>query len=73
MREVWYTAGPSPDHVVDITDTYDTKLAALRAHVSQTSHVDLDAILRHRLAETATAGGLGAGRLAEAFTVLRTE
>ncbi|GAA1735375.1 PIG-L deacetylase family protein [Luedemannella helvata] len=73
VREVWYTAGPSPDHVVDITDAYETKLTALRAHASQTSHIDLDAILRHRLAETASAAGLGEGRLAEAFTVLRTE
>ncbi len=73
VREVWYSGGPSPDHVVDVTDTYEMKITALRAHVSQTTHLDLDAILRPRMTDTAKAGGLAEGRLAEAFTVLRTE
>jgi len=73
VREVWYMGGPNPDHVIDVTDRYPAKLAALRAHASQTSHVDIDAILRERMAMTARAGGLPADRLAEAFTVLRTE
>jgi LmbE family N-acetylglucosaminyl deacetylase len=73
VREVWYAGGPDPDHLVDTTDTYSTKLAALRRHVSQVGHVELDSILRERMAMTARAGGLPEGRLAEAFTVLRTE
>jgi LmbE family N-acetylglucosaminyl deacetylase len=73
VREVWYSGGPAPDHVIDVTDTYDAKLAALRAHASQVSHIDLDGLLRTRLVATAIAGGLPEGRLAEAFTVLRTE
>jgi LmbE family N-acetylglucosaminyl deacetylase len=73
VREVWYMGGPNPDHVVDVTDRYPSKLAALRAHTSQTSHVDIDAILRERMAATAAVGGLPGDRLAEAFTVLRTE
>lgn len=73
VREVWYSGGPNPDHVVDITDTYDRKLAALRAHASQTSHMDLEGLLRERLSQAAKAGGLAAGRLAEAFTIIRTE
>ena len=73
VREVWYAGGPNPDHVVDVTATYPAKLAALLRHASQTSHVDLDAILRDRLATTARTGGLSEGRLAEAFTILRTE
>jgi len=73
VREVWYASGPNPDHVVDVTATYPAKLAALLRHASQTSHVDLDAILRDRLATTARVGGLPEGRLAEAFTILRTE
>jgi LmbE family N-acetylglucosaminyl deacetylase len=73
VREVWYGGGPSPDHIVDVTDTYPLKLAALQAHTSQIRHIDLDKILRERLAMMATAGGLPEGRLAEAFTVLRTE
>lgn len=73
VREVWYSGGPSPDHVVDITEVYPRKVAALRAHASQTSHLDLDAMLRDRHVAVAETAGLPAGRLAEAFTVLRTE
>ena len=73
VREVWYLGGPAPDHVVDITTTYPAKLAALLRHRTQTSHMDLDAVMRDRLATTARAGGLPDGRLAETFTVLRTE
>ena len=73
VREVWYVGGPDPDHVVDVTDAYPAKLAALRAHESQTSHFDVDIVLRERMSVTARAGGLADDRLAEAFTVLRTE
>jgi LmbE family N-acetylglucosaminyl deacetylase len=73
VREVWYAGGPDPDHAVDITDTYPQKLAALRAHVTQASHSDLEGWLHDRLVATAEAAGLPVGRLAEAFTVLRTE
>jgi hypothetical protein len=52
---------------------YPRKLAALRAHASQTTHMDLDARLRMMLGAMARAGGLPDGALAEAFTVLRTE
>jgi LmbE family N-acetylglucosaminyl deacetylase len=72
VREVWYSGGPSPDHAVDITDTYELKLAALRAHTTQTAHVDLAGLLRQRLAATAAEAGLPDGRLAEAFTIIRT-
>lgn len=73
VREVWYQGGPNPDHVVDVTDRFDLKLAALRAHASQTAHMDLEGFLIERLGLLARAGGLPEGRLAEAFTVLRTE
>jgi LmbE family N-acetylglucosaminyl deacetylase len=73
VREVWYTGGPSPDHVVDITDAYPRKLAALMAHTTQVRHFDVDQVVRERLAGTAQAAGLPTGRLAEAFTVLRSE
>jgi LmbE family N-acetylglucosaminyl deacetylase len=73
VREIWYSGGPAPDHPVDITDTYQRKLAALRAHASQTSHLaDLDGTLRQRLAATAATAGLPGDRLAEAFTIIRT-
>ena len=73
VREVWYMGGPNPDHVVDVTDRYPAKLTALRAHASQISHIDIDSIMRERMALVARAGGLAADRLAEAFTVIRTE
>jgi LmbE family N-acetylglucosaminyl deacetylase len=68
VNEVWLTGHPQPDHFVDITDTFDRKLAALHAHVSQTAHVEgLEGFLRRRLQDNARAGGLPEGRLAEAF------
>ena len=73
VREIWYMGGPAPDHMVDVTATFDTKLAALRAHASQTSHFDIEAVLRERMTIAARDGGLPEGRLAEGFTVLRTE
>ncbi|WP_338090585.1 PIG-L deacetylase family protein [Planosporangium thailandense] len=74
VREVWYAAGPAPDHVVDITDTFDRKLAALRAHASQVSHIEgFEAMLRERHATQARGHGLPDGRLAESFTIIRTE
>ncbi len=73
VREIWYAGGPSPDHTVDVTDSYERKVEAMRAHRSQTAHLDLPAFVRDQLATMATDAGLPSGRLAEAFTVLRTE
>ncbi|HEY0484881.1 MAG TPA: PIG-L deacetylase family protein [Mycobacteriales bacterium] len=74
VPEVWLMGSPAPDHFVDITDTYERKLAALRAHVSQTAHMDgLDAMLRGWLTANAVEAKLDTGRLAEGFTILRTE
>jgi LmbE family N-acetylglucosaminyl deacetylase len=73
VREVWFNGGPDPDHVVDITDVFDRKLAALRAHESQVAHVhDFEGVLRSRHGGLATLLGLPAGRFAEAFTIIRT-
>jgi LmbE family N-acetylglucosaminyl deacetylase len=74
VREVWYSGGPAPDHAVDVTDSFDRKLAALRAHITQTTHMEgLEAMLRERLSMLASGLGLPEGRLAEAFTIIRTE
>jgi LmbE family N-acetylglucosaminyl deacetylase len=73
VREVWISGGPSPDHYVDITETFPRKVAALRAHVSQTSHMtDLEGMLRGWLSRAAEQGGLPEGHLAETFQVLNT-
>ncbi|MEW2375526.1 PIG-L deacetylase family protein [Micromonospora sp. NPDC047812] len=72
VREVWYAGGPAPDHVVDVTDRYARKVAAMAAHRSQTGRMDVATWVREQLTATADAAGLPAGRMAEAFTVLRT-
>lgn len=73
VREVWIAGGPDPNHYVDVTATFPRKIAALRAHQSQTGQMeDLTERLRIRLALTATQAGLPEGRLAESFRVLDT-
>jgi LmbE family N-acetylglucosaminyl deacetylase len=73
VDEVWVMAGPQPDHAIDITDTFATKLAALRAHESQTAHMDdLEPLLRDWGGRIAERFGLAEGRLAEAFQVVKT-
>ncbi|MDP9862929.1 MULTISPECIES: PIG-L deacetylase family protein [Streptosporangium] len=68
VREVWLNGGQTPDHHIDITDTFERKLAALRAHVSQISHMEgFEDFLRTRFSQVATEGGFGEGRYAEAF------
>ena len=63
--------GPHNNHPVDITATFDRKVAALRAHSSQTAHhSDLDAMLRNFAGAAAARAGLPDGRLAEAFQVV---
>jgi LmbE family N-acetylglucosaminyl deacetylase len=73
VREVWIAGGPDPNHYVDVTGTYRRKLAALRAHESQTGHMaDLAERIRTRLALMGQQAGLPDGALAEGFRVLDT-
>jgi len=73
VREVWLSGSTSPDHYVDVTETFPRKLAALRAHESQLGNRDgLADVLRGWLSRAAAQGGLAEGRLAEAFQVLDT-
>lgn len=72
-REIWIAGGPSPNHYVDVTETFPRKVAALRAHDSQIAHMDdLEEFLRGWLTRSAVQGGLPGDRLAEAFQVLDT-
>lgn len=72
VGEVFIQAHPGATHAVDVTDEFDTKIAALREHASQTAHRagDLDALVRGWMADTAAAAGLPEGRLAEVFHVM---
>ena len=71
VPEVWLMAHPEPDHHVDVTPTFERKLAALRAHESQTAHMDdLEGRVRGWLTANAARAGLPAGTLAEAFKVV---
>jgi LmbE family N-acetylglucosaminyl deacetylase len=73
VPEVWIMASPSPDTFPDVTAQFDVKLAALRAHESQTAHMDdLEERIRGWMAMSAQQGGLPDGRLAEAFRVVGT-
>jgi LmbE family N-acetylglucosaminyl deacetylase len=73
VREVWISGTGTPNHFVDITETFPRKMAALRSHVSQVGQAqDLELRLRDRLARSAEAAGLPSGRLAEGFQVLDT-
>ena len=75
VKEVWLMGGGgvTPDQVVDVTDTADRKLAALKQHVSQYDDWDaLEERVRSWLSATAQANGLAEGRLAEMFQVVHT-
>ena len=73
VPETWIMAGPAPDRHVDVTGMFDRKLAALRAHRSQTAHMaELEEMLRGWMGRNARAGGMPDGRLAEAFRVVQT-
>lgn len=74
VPEVWVTSvNDRADHYVDVTDTFDRKVAALREHDSQTAHMtDLDDMLRRWSGMQAKAAGFEAGRLAEGYLALDT-
>jgi LmbE family N-acetylglucosaminyl deacetylase len=73
VQEVWLSASPGADHFVDITDTFERKVAALQEHASQIGDpAELATRLREWGTRIATAAGLPEGHLAEAFQVLQT-
>jgi LmbE family N-acetylglucosaminyl deacetylase len=74
VSELWLMAAPQADVFVDVTDVFDRKLAALRAHISQETDRDgqLESRLRTWMAAGAAAVGLPEGRLVEAFRRIAT-
>ena len=73
VAETWLMAHPDNNHGVDITDVFDTKIAALRAHVRQTgAHGRLRGPDARLVRSNAVAAGLPEGRFVEGFFVVST-
>jgi LmbE family N-acetylglucosaminyl deacetylase len=73
VPEVWISGGERANHYVDITETFDRKKAALRAHVSQMVEIeDLDGLLEGWNGMNAKLAGMPEGHFAEAFWVMDT-
>jgi LmbE family N-acetylglucosaminyl deacetylase len=73
VPEVWVVGGPKPNRWIDTTDTFALKIAALRAHQSQTAHhEDLEGFIRAWNERTASQGGLPEGHVAEMYMVVDT-
>jgi LmbE family N-acetylglucosaminyl deacetylase len=73
VSEIWMMAAPGTNRVVDVTDTFDRKLAALLCHRSQVGDGEgLEARLRQWLTAGGQAAGLPDGHLAESFQVVST-
>ncbi len=74
VGQVWQFGGPEDDTAVDVTDVFEAKVRACSAHDSQTPMLDrsVEEELREDLGRTAAEHGLPAGRLAEAYRVVRT-
>ena len=73
VAETWVGGMERANRYVDITETFDRKMAALHAHASQ--HPDpaaLEPMLRWWNGANASAAGMPQGRLAEAFWVFST-
>lgn len=73
VPETWVMGMERSNTYIDITETFDRKMAALHAHASQHPEPDgLDEMVRAWNTANAQLGGLEADRLAEAFWVLQT-
>jgi LmbE family N-acetylglucosaminyl deacetylase len=73
VDELWLMSFEHPNIVVDITDAFALKVAALLSHESQVSGREgLENMLREWSTAVAGAAGLGEGRLAEAYRVVQT-
>jgi LmbE family N-acetylglucosaminyl deacetylase len=76
VLETWIMGGVGNGaalHYVDVTDNFDRKISALRAHESQTAHVDnLEVWVGGWLEANAKAAGFDEGRKAESFLVMST-
>jgi LmbE family N-acetylglucosaminyl deacetylase len=73
VPELWLMALGDPNRVVDVTETFERKIAALKAHRSQVGEGEwIEEMLRDWLGRGASLAGLPEGHLAEAFRVVNT-
>jgi LmbE family N-acetylglucosaminyl deacetylase len=75
VKEIWVMGGVEGYdlHYIDVTDTFDRKISALKAHESQTAHMDnLEEFVGRWLTANAEAAGMPVGRKAESFLVMAT-
>lgn len=74
VSEVWVMGAPEVNHYEDVTEMLPHKLAALRAHDSQTGHMeDLEGRIRMWMGATSIDAGFRPDALAESFRVVNTE
>jgi len=78
VEEVWVGGGQAKaDLFVDITESFDTKIEALRCHASQVAKRDAEVDLSVMMGEwgdrLAKLGNMEEGRMAEAFQVVNTQ
>ena len=74
VGEMYLATAGTPDVFVDITETFERKLDALRCHASQMTDLDgLDARIRGWNAANAAQGRLPAGALAETYLRVDTQ
>jgi len=73
VNEVWLMTADDSNRAVDISSTFDTKMAALRSHRSQgTDNDGMAERIRGWATGNAAAAGLPDGALAEVFRVVAT-
>jgi len=73
VEELWLMVAPEADIAVDIADTFEQKIKALRCHKSQGTNNDaLADRIREWATETARNSGMPEGSLAESFRVVHT-
>lgn len=71
VLEIWLLNSVRPNRFIDVTEQFDRKIRALRAHTSQTGHrPDLDSEVRAKLAPYTAAAGLEPDRVVEPFQVV---
>ena len=74
VREVWVMSHPKPDYFVDITKTIDRKIAALKAHFSQTNHMEnLEEMIKEWGERISKMAEMGEEKYAEGFKVVGTD